>query len=413
MHTLKQDMLNELKAKNIPTKKSDGGGLNFVIPKRGKPYWSLRYTFHRKAREITLGREHDLSLQQAREKAEELRVLIRKDIDPLSTFISTSGQLSSSSSFDLIFQDYFESNVVRHNKHPRIPKRIYEQNISPILGHFPINRIKPIHVREMLRSINSTGRPTISNKSLHLTKRIFRHAFQLALVEMNPAEPFTSRDAGGSEQSRERYLTLNELTHIFKVFRDNCPTFARDNYLACYLLLLLGVRKSELIQAKWNEFFLEEALWELPESRELTGYNKSARSLAIPLPSIAVDILRDLKLRSMGSDFVFPNRKASKNPYMGKDTLNRAIDFMFGNASGKAKQPANKMGEIERFTVHDLRRTCRTHISELGISEVVAEACLNHKPEKLTRTYNRNRYFKERKQALDLLSDHLSSAIKL
>ncbi|WP_449359169.1 hypothetical protein [Alishewanella longhuensis] len=54
------------------------------------------------------------------------------------------------------------------------------------------------------------------------------------------------------EQSKDRALTLEELTQVFKVFRENTDSFARENYLACALLVTLGVRKSELTEASWQ-----------------------------------------------------------------------------------------------------------------------------------------------------------------
>ncbi len=61
---------------------------------------------------------------------------------------------------------------------------------------------------------------------------------------------FKVNDAGGIEKSRERALSLEEISQVFKVvFREHSDSFSRDNYLACALLLLLAVRKSELTEA--------------------------------------------------------------------------------------------------------------------------------------------------------------------
>lgn len=401
--TLKK--IKELQALG-PSKTSDGRGLSFVIPKRGEPYWSLRYSFYGKRRELTLGKDSELSLAEARAQAENLRGVVRKGVDPLSTPSGVSGILTSSSSFNTIFQDLYDSKLKRSLKHPHISERIYRQNIKAVLGHIPIDRITPVHIRDMIQAIKVTGRPSIANKSLHLTNQIFRHAIQLGLVMMNPAAAFSSSDAGGYEIPRERYLTLDEIENVFKVFRSNAPKFSRDNYLACCLLLLLGVRKSELTESKWVEFNLENALWELPAERI-----KSGRAISIPLPTTSIEILTELKYRAVGSEYVFPNRRASKTPYMGKDTINRAIDSMFGIAQGKKVQPEKQLGTIEHFVVHDLRRTFRTLLSELGVTEEVAEACLNHAPGKLIKTYNRNRYFEERRQALEKLSEQVKCYI--
>lgn len=51
-------------------------------------------------------------------------------------------------------------------------------------------------------------------------------------------------------------MSLEEIGQVFKVFREHSDSFSRDNYLACALLLLLAVRKSELTEAPWSEFDL-------------------------------------------------------------------------------------------------------------------------------------------------------------
>lgn len=163
------------------------------------------------------------------------------------------------------------------------------------------------------------------------------------------------------------------------------------------------VRKSELTEAHWSEFDLSSATWKLPAVR-----SKSGVGFIIPLPNLAIKVLEELQIRACGSDYVFPNRRSSKTPYIGKDTLNRAISKMFGKDPGKAIQPENLMGNIEYFTVHDLRRTCRSLLASLGVQGNIAERCLNHKLQGVEGVYDRHDYFDERKQALSSLSDHLS-----
>lgn len=85
---------------------------------------------------------------------------------------------------------------------------------------------------------------------------------------------------------------------------------------------------------------------------------------------------------------------------MRPDTLNRAMTKLFGHESGREKQPPNMMGDIEYFTVHDLRRTCRTLLAAQGTPGHVAERCLNHKLKGVEGIYDRYDHFEERKEAL-------------
>lgn len=222
------------------------------------------------------------------------------------------------------------------------------------------------------------------------------------MIASNPASAFAVDDAGGIEKSRDRVLTIEELAFAFKVFREESDSFTRENYLACALLVLLGVRKSELTEALWSEFDLDQKIWYLPSAR-----SKSGVAIDIPLPELAITWLNELKVRAFGSDYVFPNRRSSKMPHMGKDTLNRALSKLFGIEPGKREQPVNKMGDLQHFTVHDLRRTCRSLLASLGIPGHVAERCLNHKLKGVEGVYNRHDYFDERQQALTQLASTL------
>jgi integrase len=56
---------------------------------------------------------------------------------------------------------------------------------------------------------------------------------------------------------------------------------------------------------------------------------------------------------------------------------------------------------LDAFTIHDLRRTMRTHLSSLGVRSEVAERCLNHKLPGVQGVYNTHDYFAERKAALE------------
>jgi integrase len=71
---------------------------------------------------------------------------------------------------------------------------------------------------------------------------------------------------------------------------------------------------------------------------------------------------------------------------MGPDTINAALKQV-------------KHG-LPHFTIHDLRRTARTHLAALGVRREVAERCLGHKLRGIEGIYDRYDYFQERRMAL-------------
>lgn len=69
----------------------------------------------------------------------------------------------------------------------------------------------------------------------------------------------------------------------------------------------------------------------------------------------------------------------------------------------------SNLPDVPNFTIHDFRRTARSHLAALGVDPVVAERCLNHKIKGVEGIYNRYQYYDERKQALELWADLLVS----
>ena len=59
--------------------------------------------------------------------------------------------------------------------------------------------------------------------------------------------------------------------------------------------------------------------------------------------------------------------------------------------------------------LHDLRRTLRTGLAELGVSFEVAERVLNHAMPGLQAVYNRHNYVAEKRTALALWAEHVLS----
>ncbi|MCV5390078.1 tyrosine-type recombinase/integrase, partial [Escherichia coli] len=71
--------------------------------------------------------------------------------------------------------------------------------------------------------------------------------------------------------------------------------------IATKLLMITGVRTIELRAALWQEFDLDNAIWEIPAERM-----KMRRSHLVPLSAQALDLLIELKSMSGNYQLVFP-----------------------------------------------------------------------------------------------------------
>ena len=134
----------------------------------------------------------------------------------------------------------------------------------------------------------------------------------------------------------------------------------------------------------------------LPEWFDLSAYDDLEHLSS-------VELYQEVWARAhFASAWVFPAQKMQQKgtPHISSDTLNRALDLIKGN-----------LPEIEYFTIHDLRRTTRTHLAELGVKRDVAEMCLNYVIKGVEGVYNQYTYFNERSEALALWAETLCNLI--
>ena len=385
--------------------KADGDGLylsyraTFNIPR-----WKFRYKFAGTARSMWIGSYAELSLAEARKVAKELsaRVALGYDVagekqerkaEALEKMEAEKNAIRVSD----LAEEYFERQILGRWKHPNIVRSRIDKDIRPSIGNLKLEDVKPRHIDDMLQSIVKRGAPTIANDVLRWTRRMFNYAIKRHMIEVNPAAAFEIADAGGKETARERALSREELIRVFQAMRV-AKGFSIQNDITIKLLMLLCCRKMELCAASWSEFDLDKAIWSLPAERTKTG-----EGIDIPLPKIAVEWLLDQKRMSCGSSWVLPARKMQNRmiPHIVESTLPVAMSKLKPHLVG-----------MEWFTVHDLRRTARTHLAALGVDPVVAERCLNHKIKGVEGIYNRHQYFEERKDALNKWAGLLEALIE-
>ena len=373
--------------------RADGNGLYICYPKNyTAPFWRFRYKFAGKQRAMVIGSYAELSLSKARETAKELsaRVALGYDVagekqERKAEALAKMEAEKNAMRVSELAAEYFERQILPRWKHPDILRRRIDKDINPCIGSMKVEDVKPRHIDDMLKSIVDRGAPTIATDVLRWTRRIFDYGIKRHALEINPCSAFEVADAGGKEVARDRWLTRDELIQLFKAMRT-AKGFSRQNEITFKLLLALCVRKMELCAARWEEFDFDKAVWHLPEER-----SKNGDAIDIPLAPPAVEWLRELKTFSCNSAWVLPARKMQNRmiPHIQESTLPVAL------AKVRAEMP-----DVPNFTIHDFRRTARTHLAALGVDPVVAERCLNHKIKGVEGIYNRHQYFDERRAAL-------------
>jgi integrase len=372
-----------------------GDGLTFQASeagaREGKASWILRYRHHGRHREKVLGRYPELSLKDARELARLDRSLVQQGEDVAAKKQLAKVQVVEAEDVSALWRLWYERHVRHKLKFPEAVVRVMQRHVDPVIGKLRVPDVRPAHIDLVLTKIVAAGAPTVANNALSFLFRAFHFAVRRQWIEVNPVYGFNIQDAGGTEAPRDRWLTHDELCGLALEMRRS-PTFGRINELSVWLLLALCVRKMELLSARRQDFDLEARVWRLASSKTKTGVGT-----VIPLSPHVVEWLNEVIVFSCGSEYLFPARRLIRMrkglprqnlfPHVSPSTLNEALRHL-------------ALEEIAHFTVHDMRRTARTHLAALGVDRFVAERALNHKIPGVEGTYNRYDYLDERRFAL-------------
>ena len=159
------------------------------------------------------------------------------------------------------------------------------------------------------------------------------------------------------------------------------------------LLLLLGCRRGELAGMRRDELDLAAGLWQLSGER-----TKNEQPRTIPLSRQAVAILAALP--------------AFHRPVCLQRRRRRAADRQdFPSGSGGSTVA---LGTVisPNWTLHDFRRTMRTHLSALPISGTVAELMIGHKQRGIRAVYDRFSYLDEQRSGFELWAARLRDIVE-
>lgn len=196
---------------------------------------------------------------------------------------------------------------------------------------------------------------------------------------------------------KDRALSPREIHLMYKQL-ESVATYPTIR-LALRMILLTLVRKSELIEATWDEIDFETAIWTIPKQRM-----KGRKPHVVYLSQQALDIFMALHTCAAGSKFVLPSRYDADR-CISRATLNRVTQIVVQRA-----KTANV--SLEPFTVHDLRRTGSTLLNEAGFNRDWIEKCLAHEDGGSSRSiYNKAEYAEQRRHMLQEWADMVDAWI--
>lgn len=372
-------------------KLTDERGLHLHVTAQGSKLWRWAYRFDGKQKLMALGQYPDVSLAQAREARDGARKLLASGTDPMAQRKAdkVARRLAVESSFAAVARTWWESwKSARSASHVDYVWRRLEADLIPAIGARPIADIETPELVSMMKSIERRGALDIAKRALQTTSQIYRYAIAHGMATRNPAADIRPGDVLAARK-KENYARIDarELPALLRKIEmyQGAPT----TRAAIKLMAMTFVRTSELIGARWDEFDLDAARWDIPAERM-----KMKTPHIVPLSTQAVSLLRSLHTLTGHSALLFPGERDHEKP-MSNNTILGALD---------------RMGYKGRMTGHGFRGIASTLLHEQGWPHEHIELQLAHQERnRVSASYNHALYLKPRAAMMQAWSDYLEA----
>lgn len=265
--SLNDTRIKVLKPKATRYRVSDGGGLVLEIMTSGAKVWRYRYTLHGQRQPmVTIGDYPAVSLMAARDKARKYSEIVAKGISPVADAKKDRGAVKRLDTVRALGEDWLENYMAgKSTEYVRTAKRALEKDVYPSIGNKLVPEVNPGDVLAICDRIKNRGAPKMALHTRNVLKRLYEYAIVRQLATTNPAQAIVARFVA-TQESRDRVLSPDEIGHVLRVVYAS--SIRRPLKLAVHLLVLTMVRKSELIEACWDEFDLEAGVWRIDTAQE-------------------------------------------------------------------------------------------------------------------------------------------------
>ena len=385
-------------------------GLTLECLGNGGRVWKVRYQVQvggrRIERKYELGRldpearraiGHDntgavLTPGQAKDRATAILARVDDGSDPWQEERAALHAPPAESTFGATFELWLERYAKVHKKSWAADEKLYHRHVEDRLGKDVARNIDRPRVIEVLDDIAKNATPLQANRAQSLISAVLSWALDEGRITSHPALRIRRR---GQERQREIVMTPEQLKAFWKALDDVHPNAMR----AIKLLLLLGQRLGEVVGAPMTEFRLNsnDHAWTIPSARTKNGITH-----AVPLPSVAVKIIREQEAIAKPNPFLFPARRREPQGLDG-DQVSRQF-----------KALARKIGASE-MRLHDLRHQAATGMAECGVPLDMRQLVQNQitgRRQSIGARYDQHDYLAEKRRALELWEQRLMEIVE-
>jgi len=341
-------------------------GFGLRIYSGGKRTYVCSYRVSLRERLATLGRADALTLDEARKKARRYLGQVADKSDPQAQ----SDADRSAVTCKLLVQGYME-------KHAKPKKRTWRNDQSILneqfLAKFSTRTAVSITSEEIETMHLKKGETAkgAANTFIKIVRKMYNWGRKIGPLPKNAGNPAAGITPFPSAV-RTRYVKPAEMPQLLNALEAEENEYARH---AIWLLLLTGLRRNELLRAKWSDLDWDNRTIHI-------GITKTDVPVLTPLSDAALDRLRRIP-------------RIDDNPYIicgskpGKSLVNLYEVWV----------RIRKAAGLPDVRLHDLRRTVASWLVQGGSTLHLVGAVLNHQDPKTTAGYA---YFQtqQREQAL-------------
>lgn len=394
---LTDSKIKTLKPKDKLYKVPDRDGLYVAVSITGTIMFRYDYRINGRRETLSIGKYgvDGLTLSEAREKLLEARKQVSEGISPASEKRKLKNAIQNAERFeDFAIRYITETDFAESTRDLR--KATYQREIAPYFAKKLMTEISTEDIRNHCQIIKERGAPSTAIFVRDLFNVVYKYAISKGHIFQNPAERISNTSIA-TFRPRERSLTPKEI-HLFFTELNQTERYFTLRKGVLFILYTM-VRKSEFVNATWEEFDFKRNIWTIPSERM-----KARRAHNVYLSRQAIEILTAFKLYCEDSKFIIPSRTSRLKP-VALSSLNRVIN--------ETVDLMNKKGiDIDPFTVHDLRRTASTLLNEKGFNTDWIEKSLAHEQQGVRAVYNKAEYAEQRKSMMQKWADMVDTWIR-
>lgn len=383
--------LQALKPRDKAFSVTDRDGLLIEVLPSGSMVWRYKYYFAGKREKLTIGPYPEIGLANARALRDQAAATLALGKSPAkekqADKVRRKADAARAGQFKDLAERWYADNVAHKSEGWRYSVTNWlKLDIYPAIGRKDPREVTEDDIAVMVEKIVKRNAPASANKVRTICSKVFEYAIDKRELDANPVARI--KPVPTPETQSHRALSAKEIGPFLKAL-DAIET-RPHNKLAIQILLLTFTRKDELRLAKWTEFDLENAVWEIPAHRM-----KMREPHRVYLSRQVLILLEALRPLSARSDYLFPNNSTISKP-IGHTTINSVIDRLEINGA--------------RFVPHGLRATASSILNEAGFRFDVIERQLAHRDRNRVRgIYNQAEYAHERREMLQWWSDYVDA----